>query len=170
MWIESANCGKAISCSRTTNMPMQGTLRTIAVNGPKEAVHFTLSLRWKARPAVSGDGTQWASLAQASSQARGILEGARESAEISRSMLVHELTKVDSAMDDTQRGFDETVLMVMLHFQNLHQVSTWLKPIQESFSKSSHLLYIVHTLSRLIQMFAVVRSRSCKRSDRFPRS
>ena len=28
---------------------------------------------------------------------------------------------MDGALGDAQRGFDETVLMVMLHFQNLHQ-------------------------------------------------
>lgn len=116
--VESAHSGKSIGSSPCPEAAASDTWRAMAVSGAREALRFTLSLHSKARPAFV---TDWDSPGEASAQARSFLGGAKQGAERSRAQLAKEIAIMDGALGNAQRGFDETVLMVMLHFQNLHQ-------------------------------------------------
>lgn len=121
VWIESTQSCKAIGCSPHAQASSSGAWRAVAVSGAKESLQLTLSLHSKAKQNFGG--REWTSLEQATCQARGFLEDSRQNADRSRARLANEIASLDGMLSDAQRGFDETVLMVMLHFQNLHQVT-----------------------------------------------
>lgn len=84
---------------------------------------WTVAVHAQAAPAVSSEALRCGSLSAASAQARSDLEALLAAATQRKAEMARETAMLDTRLTHVSKGFDQVVLQMMLHFQELHQAS-----------------------------------------------
>jgi len=87
----------------------------------QDACLWSAQVHAQAKPALATDSLKCANLAQAMANARRGLEKSLAEVEQRREYLTQDLEALDVRISDVNRAFDQMVLQMMLHFQELHQ-------------------------------------------------
>ncbi|EKX36254.1 hypothetical protein GUITHDRAFT_117609 [Guillardia theta CCMP2712] len=82
---------------------------------------LTIQVQAQAKPALSGSSLKYNSLSQATASAKKELEASLHVVEERRQGIAREMALLDMRLTDVNKGFDQMVLQMMLHFQELHQ-------------------------------------------------
>ena len=87
----------------------------------QDACLWSVQVHAQAKPALATGSLKCTSLAQATTHARREIEKSLSEVEHRRGNLTQDLEALDVRISDVNRAFDQMVLQMMLHFQELHQ-------------------------------------------------
>eukprot|EP00960_Hanusia_phi_P077388 768684-Hanusia_phi.AAC.4 len=111
----------AFEGKRLSALKRQGDNVWTVHGSEEEPCELTIQVQAQAKPALSGNSLKYNSLAQATANAKKELEASLHVVEERRQGIAREMALLDMRLTDVNKGFDQMVLQMMLHFQELHQ-------------------------------------------------
>ncbi|KAJ1485854.1 hypothetical protein T484DRAFT_1944740 [Baffinella frigidus] len=122
------------------------------VGGSEGGCEWTVAVHAQATPALSCDALRCSSLSAASSQARRDLEALLSAASQRKAEMARETAMLDAKLSHVSKGFDQVVLQMMLHFQELHQALEARENELLSDARTQMLESIEHLKARRAQL------------------